>query len=36
MEGSRAGCSFEGADNAKCRHLKNLPVKGLCGSCLSV
>ncbi len=21
--------------NAKCRHLKKLPVKGLCGSCLS-
>jgi hypothetical protein len=22
--------------NAKCRHLKNWPVKGLCGRCLSV
>jgi len=22
--------------NAKCRHLKNLPVTGLCGRCLSV
>jgi hypothetical protein len=22
--------------NAKCRHLKKLPVKGLCGRCLSV
>jgi hypothetical protein len=22
--------------NAKCRHLKNLIVKGLCGRCLSV
>jgi hypothetical protein len=26
--------SMEG--NAKCIHLKNRPVKGLCGSCLSV
>ncbi len=23
-------------NNAKCRHLKKLPVKGLCGRCLSV
>ncbi len=22
--------------NAKCRRLKNLPIKGLCGNCLSV
>ncbi len=41
---SGAGTPVDRADHglinmgtkAKCRHLKNLPVKGLCGRCLSV